>query len=548
VGSTLKSRLDRFFEIYYRAHPVDATFIGNHDYDSELPDVSESGVERLLAEAQSLAEELEPDGDDELSLFETIDARLARGALEIKNWELTSGHFHRRNPAWYTGEAVFSIVSLLLRDFAPLEERLRSVRARMLAVPGLLDQARRNLSEAPLPWTERAIRECEGALSLLDEGLRHVPGAERLEAPVGRARSAFLEYRAHLEESCLANPGERYACGEEAFDGLLRHGHFLEWSAREIAERALDELKHSETELASGARRLGVADVRDALALLEEIRPSREDYYERYRTLWEESRTFAETHRLVTWPDYPVDYRPQPLWARKAAPKLYFLFYRSPAPLDALSRVEYLVTPIEPELDDLETERLLRANNDSVIKLNHVVHHGGIGHHVQNWNAFRSESRIGRIAAVDGSSRIALFCGGTMAEGWASYATDLMDESGFLTPLESYTEHYAHARMAARAIVDVELHLGEMTFEEACRFYREHTLMSEAAARAEVTKNSMFPAAAIIYFVGSQLIRDLRRKSERRLGKGFDLRRFHDELLSFGSIPVALIARAMKQT
>ena len=73
-----------------------------------------------------------------------------------------------------------------------------------------------------------------------------------------------------------------------------------------------------------------------------------------------------------------------------------------------------------------DTEELLQATNDSVIKLNHVIHHGSIGHHVQNWHAFRSASRIGQVAAVDCASRIAMFCGGTMAEGWACYATDLM--------------------------------------------------------------------------------------------------------------------------
>ena len=94
------------------------------------------------------------------------------------------------------------------------------------------------------------------------------------------------------------------------------------------------------------------------------------------------------------------------------------------------------MTPVEPGHARGGQQRLLEANNDSVLKLNHVVHHGGIGHHVQNRHAFRVGSRIGQVAAVDCASRIALFCGGTMAEGWACYATDLMSEAGFLTPLE----------------------------------------------------------------------------------------------------------------
>jgi uncharacterized protein (DUF885 family) len=250
----------------------------------------------------------------------------------------------------------------------------------------------------------------------------------------------------------------------------------------------------------------------------------------RSRELWDECRAFAVERQLVTWPYYPVDFKPQPAWAREAAPKLYFLFYRSPAPFDNLPRVDHLLPPAESGV------------SESVLKLNHVIHHAGLGHHLQNWYAFRAPSRIGRIAAVDGPYRIAMLCGGTMAEGWASYATDLMDELGFLTAFESGDEERARARAAARAVADVELHSGRMSFEEAVTFYRDHTGMAEAAARSEATKNSLFPGAALIYFVGSRLIRELRREHEKRLG----LRGFHDRLLSHGSIPVALIAQAMR--
>jgi uncharacterized protein (DUF885 family) len=295
-------------------------------------------------------------------------------------------------------------------------------------------------------------------------------------------------------------------------------------------ERAQDALAKSEAELRAGASHFGATSWRDALGLLDDARPARDSYYRRYGDIWEESRRYAIEKALITWPDFPVDYVPQPRWAQMAAPHLYFLFYRSPAPLDRLPRLEYLVP---------------REASDSVIKLNHVVHHGGLGHHIQNWHAERAPNRIGQIAGVDCASRIAIFCGGTMTEGWASYATELMEEQGFLTPLESYAEHHTRARMAARAIVDVRLHLGEMSFEEAVLFYQAHTTMSPGAARSEVVKNAMFPGAAVIYFTGASRIRELRSNLERRLGADFDLRRFHDEFLSHGSIPVTLIAQRM---
>jgi uncharacterized protein (DUF885 family) len=181
-----------------------------------------------------------------------------------------------------------------------------------------------------------------------------------------------------------------------------------------------------------------------------------------------------------------------------------------------------------------------------VIKLNHVLHHGGVGHHLQNWHAYhRAASRIGKIAAVDCANRIGMFCGGTMAEGWACYATGLMGELDGLTSLERVAEQHANVRQLARAVVDLSFHSGAMSFDEAVSFFVERTGMQPAVARAEVVKASMFPGTAVMYWLGTQAILDLRQRLRSQLGDAFSLKRFHDELLGFGSIPVPLIARLL---
>jgi hypothetical protein len=283
----------------------------------------------------------------------------------------------------------------------------------------------------------------------------------------------------------------------------------------------------------------------EQLAGLADLHPTVEDYYDAFQRVWDESKRAAIRADLVTWPNFPIEYGPFPLSDREAAKNLYYLFYRCPAPLGRSEPHFYRVTPIEPDMPAAEQDRLLRANNDSVIKLNHVVHHGGLGHHVQNWNAFRAESRIGRVAGVDGASRIAMFCAGTLVEGWACYATDLADEIGFLTPLESLAEQQSRARMAARAIADVAIHTGEMTLEQAARFYEQEAGMAPAAALNEAVKNTMFPGAAMMYLIGTDAIHDLRNQIAARDGDAFSLKAFHDRFLSFGAIPVSLIANAM---
>lgn len=540
--------LDAFFNWYYRTHPVNATFIGVHRHDRRLPDFSENALGDALAEIETLRARFRALPPGPLTEAEQLDRVLAEGHLDIQHWELQSGHFHLGSPCVYTGEATFGVMALFLRPFAPIETRVEAAVERMRAVPSLLAQGQRNIRRAPRAWTERAIRECTGALAFFDrgidvlirEGVNH-PG---FRDAADKAAAAFREFQAYLEADLLPRATDGYACGGEALDLLLRRGHFLGMGADAVAEFGREEMEVALARLQEGAAALGVQDWRDALALLSDRHPPAGSYYARYMEVWQEARAAAEAHDLVTWPDYPIRYVPQPRWAQGAAPYLYFLFYRAPAAFDRIPAVDYLVAPVEPDMAREEQTRRLRATNDSVIKLNHVIHHGGLGHHVQNWNAYnRAGSRIGQMAAVDCAGRIAMYCGGTMAEGWACYATDLMEEIGFLTPLECLAQAHGRLRMAARAVVDVRLHTGAWTLEEAAACYRDRVAMSPEAARAEAVKNSIFPGTALMYLTGTERIHRLRRIAARE--KGFEQRSFHDRFLSYGSVPVALIAAAM---
>jgi uncharacterized protein (DUF885 family) len=119
-----------------------------------------------------------------------------------------------------------------------------------------------------------------------------------------------------------------------------------------------------------------------------------------------------------------------------------------------------------------------------------------------------------------------------------------MDEVGFLTPHEQLLLRHGRLRMAARALVDVRLHHGAFTLDDATAFYRVRVGMAETAARAEAVKNSMFPATALMYLVGTDAIHRLRRDLARQ--PGFELAVFHDRLLSCGSIPVSLAGAALR--
>lgn len=456
------------------------------------------------------------------------------------------------NPALWTGEAIFSLISLMIRPFAPLGARVDSAIARCLAMRGFLGHARTVMDAhgAPAAWTARALRECEGAEILLTRGVDawiasdtdRSAGAARLRAPADEALSAFVEFKEWLGGQPVLAEGAA-SCGAEHFDLLLRRGHHYTGSREELLAAARAQLVVEQTRLATMARAHGGSwsAVKERLAA---DHPTEDDYLPAFSRTWDESRTFAAARDVVTWPDWPIRYTTTPAWTRDAAPYLYYLFYRSPAPFDMGVSPEYIVPPVPAE----SAEQHLRSWNFSAIKLNHVMHHGGIGHHVQNWHAYhQAASRTGIVAAVDCASRIGMFCGGTMAEGWACYATALMDELGFLSPLEQVSEQHARIRFLVRAIVDIAFHEGTMTFDDAVRFHAEEAMLDDTAARAEVVKCGMFPCTAVMYWLGTQGIRDLRTQLEAERGAAFALGAFHDEVLGHGSIPVPLIARLMTE-
>ena len=131
TGATTASRafdawLERFFAHYYAARPVNATFIGVHEHDHALPDFAPSATARHLAEMRQLQADLAQIPTADLDSARRRDGQIARGYLELQIMEDALPQFHRGNPAVYTSEGVFSILSLFLRDAEPFADRVEA--------------------------------------------------------------------------------------------------------------------------------------------------------------------------------------------------------------------------------------------------------------------------------------------------------------------------------------------------------------------------------------------------------------------------------------
>jgi hypothetical protein len=554
VADRQEQALDAFLETLYRQFPVTASFAGEEKHDAVLPDFSPEGLKSARSELTALRRRLADAGlgvlhDEELRVrdWPAIDGALADAALELLLAEDETRHFVRGNPSIAIGEALFSLVALASREDGALERRVGAAIARLKAFPDFLHGARRTLGEGGVPatWRSRAMRECDGGLLLLDDlagwpvaGGAPVALCRELKNALEQARAAVEWFRAWLGQVPDA-PHSRYAVGTGALSLMVRRGHWCDIAVERLRHEARAALERETWHLRDALRGESWLDVAERIASRH---PDVNDVLPVARATWQKCRELANAE--VSWPDGPLPYEPMPAWARQAAPYLYYLPYRSPPPL--LGGVGHYDVLIPEGSDASASTAFPRLWSDAAIKLNHVAHHGGLGHHVQNWHAARSRSRVGQIAAVDGASRIALFCGGTMAEGWACYATEIMESLGFLTDDERISEQHTRVRLMTRAVVDLELHTGRMSFDDAVQFHVEAASQSPHVAAAEVTKCSMFPGTAMMYWLGVRELWRIRHAEESARGSSFDVRAFHDELLSFGSVPVTLAGKLMR--
>jgi hypothetical protein len=520
---------EAFLSAFLANRPVHATFMGLERGDGELPpaDAGAMGEERraLATLAAELATCAEPD-----DAGARIDLRIARAETAMALAE-AEHRPRQRNPAWYTGEAMFGIISLLLPQSEPV--RAQAVRSRLEAIPDFLHAGLPQLRiPTPRPWVERARREAQAFARFLEGGMRlHPAFTAQWEEPARRGAHALERFAETIGGADDTDP----ACGEAHLAFLMRIAHGLDLSPAQALAEAEAAFASLGDELVEMAARIDPhRSWQDQIAALSEIQPPRAELIDTYHSI--NARALRLGAELLSPADeYGLTYRPMTPAFAEIAQASYFLSYRCPPAHRSGEGSVYWVT--EPSVDDPNG---LRAHNIATIKTTHVAHHGSIGHHTQNARARVAPSLLARLGGTDCASAIAFLSAGTMAEGWACYATDLLLEApDYYTPAEALVLKHGERRNAASVIADIKLHTGAWSLAETMRFYRDEAGFAPARIESEVVRNSIFPASRLMYRHGVVAIKALRK---RWLGSE---RSFHDALLSFGHVPITWAGEEM---
>ncbi len=525
-----------YLDLRWHFDPASATAAGAAGHDHRLGAFDADAIRHHLAAFRAMAGAVE---DVEVeSLQDEIDRTALLGEIRVLVFRLQHEQPHIRNPQFWLSHLCTAIYMLLVRTESDVEHRARAMLGRLGEVPRFLDAAQQTLDEPPSVFVESAAQMIPGARRLIRSAADSLGGsvpslAEDLAAAAAEADDRLARFGLALETELQAHPDLLFfAVGEEQFDRRLHHEHALRNTAPELWRYGLRLQEEVTAEIERQARAIdGSVPWRDLVERLREDHPSRDGLLGAYQESMDRARAFVNDRNLVSVPTGSLDLVQTPPFMEPLIP---FAAYQPPGQLLA-ERTGYFYVTVpngggEPEtLDRMLREHCLHGLTAT------AVHEGYPGHHLQLLTAHSLDSMVRRFVWTP-----------IMVEGWALYCEDMMGEQGFYhTPAERLFQQVHLLWRAIRVILDVGLHTRGMTPAEAIAYLVTHLPIDQLSAEREVRRYCAWPTYQLCYAVGRREIQQLRAAYRQRAGADFSPRAFHDDLLSYGGVPVSLAAWGM---
>jgi uncharacterized protein (DUF885 family) len=548
---------DRYLDEIAMFSPVTATALGDHRADDRLDEVDAAARERKRDAFLEYREALAAIDRDELLRANQVDAAILENKIESTLFDLDALQEWAWNPLYYVRLAGNSVYGLLSRDFAPLEERLANVASRLAQFPRFLEQARESLQPERVPkiHAETAIQQNRGLVTIIDSMVvplmeeQSPETRELLAAAIDSARAAIAEHQAWLEEELLPRANGDFRVGAELYDRKLAFALNSSLSRREIRTLAESEYELVRNEMYEIAKQVYVglhpytafpdnpdeaykqAIIRAALEEAYRQLPQRDEIVAIARQYLQQASDFVVEKNIVTMPEEPVEIIVMPEFQRGVA----LAYLSPPGPLDKGQKAFYAVAPLPSDWTDAQVESFLREYNLYSIQ-NLTIHEAVPGHYLQLALSNRHPSAL----------RSALWSG-PFVEGWAVYAERVMIDAGYLDddPLMRLVNRKWYLRAITNAIIDSAIHVDGMTQEEAMKLMIEGGFQEEREAAGKWVRAQLSSAQLSTYFVGYQEHEALRADVEAAWGDEFTLRRYHDQVLSYGSPPVRFVRALM---
>ena len=540
---------DEFIKGHLQWRPAMGTSLGLHEYDGRVTDLSKGSIDAEVTRLKDFETALAELKGRRLNRQNDYDLRILQSAVHSELFRLVDMDAYHKNPMSYAD--VIDVNIYIKRNFAPLEQRVRSIIAIEKQASNVMANARANLEDSlGKPYVETAIDVAKGAADFLRKDLvtalkdlkddKLKTEFEDANAQAIRELEGYVEY---LKKEKLPRAHTTCALGREKYQRMLA-AEFIELTPERLLEIALKELRREQEIFADTARKIDVTKKPIEVAkLIQRDHPTAEGLIPDTAKNLEAIRQFCVEKKIVTIPSTVrarVDETPQYLRATS------FASMDTPGPFETkATEAYYYVTPVEPEWPAEQKEEWLSAFNfytTDVVS----IHEAYPGHYTQF--LCLNASPATRLEKI--------FTSYAFVEGWAHYTEQMLLDEGFgaqsLQTQEDLTRA-AKYRLAqsieallrlCRFCVSIKTHCEGMSLDEATKFFERNSYYENKPAYQEALRGTYDPGY-LYYTVGKLQILKLREDWKKQEGRNFTLQRFHDELLRHGAPPIRLLREVM---
>jgi uncharacterized protein (DUF885 family) len=519
--------------------PSLATSYGVHDYDADLGDRSREATEARARTLHGILGRLDALDTATLSATERPDHELLRRRIL---WELVTIEdlqTWRSAPGGYLGSIGGACNGLIIRNFAPLEERARSLVSRLRQAPRVLEQARANLDACPRAHVETSIEQAAGVRALLQrdlpDALAGVTDAS-LRADFDDALRAATEtldaFGAWLKDDLLPRSDAPFAYGPDRFIKLLAYTDYVERPLDELERRARDDLGACQARLRELCGKIDSArSPNEVVDLISQDHPTPDRLLPDTDALLEDLRQFSIDHRLATMPtEVRIRVADTPSFARMTTQAAC----STPGPFETnATEAYYYVTPPDPSWPPERTEAYLKFFNRYSLP-GITAHEAYPGHYVHISWLHKRDDRLGHFLRPT-----------TTTEGWAHYVEQVMVEAGYGDgdPRFEIMQLREALLRLCRYLVSFGLHTQGWTVEQAVDFFEREGFATKPIAERE-TRRGVIGPNYYAYTLGKHEILSLRAKLQQRLGTKYDQLAFHDAFMKL-PYPVPMIEQML---
>lgn len=528
-----------FVEEYFRAQPFFAAQAGKHEFDGQLPDVSEHGIRREIARLHDARDQLAGVDPATLEPRERFDREYLLAVVDKNLFFMEKAKFPSRNPYWY--QENLDPDMYLNREYAPLDVRMKAYIKYALGIPKIAADIQANL-KGPLPRTyvELGVKDFGGYVDFYQKDVAATfasvkdPDLQKqltdADAAAARAMAGLRDYFVSLRKTA----NDDFALGKELFSQMVKQTELVDLPIEEIeAAGRADLARNTDALKQECAVFLPKGTLNACIAKVAAHKPS-EPPVEAARRQLTSLREFIQKNNVVSIPNNdPVGVALAPAYNRTNS-----AFIQVPGPFDHGVAGTYNIAPPDPSWP--KAEQLAYIPSEASLLFT-SVHEVWPGHFLQ---FLQTNANPDKLEAI--------WVGYAFAEGWAHYTEEMMYEEGLgKGDPEAHIGQLVDALLRdVRLLSAIGMHTQGMTVAQSEKMFREQAFQDPGNARQQAARGTYDPAY-LNYTLGKLMIRKLRADwiAKQPHAAGADEHAlwhdFHDKFLSYGGPPIPLLRKEM---